>query len=83
MLSRSSRAAVLSGGSCRLVAKAATVDLEVNAPTKVIPESRNQFYKRSEDGDDPEEKTAWILRPTPPGYRTSGGVGWLAGARFS
>jgi hypothetical protein len=29
------------------------------------------------------EKTAWILRPTPPGYRTSGGVGWLAGARFS
>jgi hypothetical protein len=21
--------------------------------------------------------------PTPPGYRTSGGVGWLAGARFS
>jgi hypothetical protein len=31
---------------------------------------------------EPEEKTAWILRPTPPGYRTSGGVGWLAGARF-
>src|ERR1700723_4262789 len=28
------------------------------------------------------EKTAWILRPTPPGYRTSGGVGWLAGAKF-
>jgi hypothetical protein len=22
------------------------------------------------------------LRPTPPGYRTSGGVGWLAGAKF-
>jgi hypothetical protein len=29
-----------------------------------------------------DEKTAWILRPTPPGCRTSGGVGWLAGARF-
>ena len=30
-----------------------------------------------------QEKTAWILRPTPLGYRTSGGVGWFAGARFS
>jgi hypothetical protein len=30
-----------------------------------------------------EEKTAWILKPTPLGYRTSGGVGWIAGARFS
>ena len=30
-----------------------------------------------------EYKTAWILRSTPPGYRTSGGVGWLAGARFT
>jgi hypothetical protein len=25
----------------------------------------------------PKEKTAWILRATPLGYRTSGGVGWL------
>jgi hypothetical protein len=83
MLGRSSRGAALSGRSCRLVAKAATVDLEVNAPTKVIPESRDQFYRRSEEGEDPQEKTAWILRPTPPGYRTSGGVGWLASARFS
>jgi len=24
-----------------------------------------------------------LERPTPPGYRTDGGVGWLAGARFS
>jgi hypothetical protein len=30
-----------------------------------------------------DKKRRGLLRPTPPGFRASGGVGWLAGARFS
>ncbi len=44
-----------------------------------MSEDRDWF----QEGTPQKEKTAWILRPTPLEGRTSGGVGWIAGARFS